>query len=47
MEIVIIGCTHAGTAAAQAILQSHPEHQVTIFERHDEISFWLVAWRCI
>ena len=39
MEIVIIGCTHAGTAAAQAILQSHPEHHVTIFERHDEISF--------
>lgn len=39
MEIVIIGCTHAGTAAAQAILASHPTHHVTIFERHDDISF--------
>ncbi len=39
MEIAIIGCTHAGTAAAQAIMAAYPEHHVTIFERHDEISF--------
>lgn len=39
MEIVIIGCTHAGAAAAQAILQTHPEHHVTIIERHEDITF--------
>ncbi|WP_461215464.1 FAD-dependent oxidoreductase [Lacticaseibacillus sp. GG6-2] len=36
---MIIGCTHAGTAAAQAIMAAYPQHHVTIFERHDDISF--------
>ncbi|WP_390407481.1 NAD(P)/FAD-dependent oxidoreductase [Lacticaseibacillus jixiensis] len=39
MEIVIIGCTHAGAAAAQAILHAHPEHHVTVIERHADITF--------
>ncbi|AVK61963.1 NADH oxidase [Lactobacillus sp. CBA3605] len=39
MKIVIVGCTHAGTAAANQILKNHPESEVTIYERNDNISF--------
>lgn len=39
MKVVIIGCTHAGTSAAQQILKTHPATEVTIYERHDNISF--------
>lgn len=39
MKIVIVGCTHAGTAAAAQILKNHPESEVTIYERNDNISF--------
>ncbi|MFC6171633.1 FAD-dependent oxidoreductase [Loigolactobacillus jiayinensis] len=39
MKVIIIGCTHAGTSVAQQILQTHPQTQVTIYERHDNISF--------
>ncbi|MFB9768357.1 FAD-dependent oxidoreductase [Lactiplantibacillus modestisalitolerans] len=39
MKIVIVGCTHAGTAAAVQILKDHPEAEVTIYERDDNISF--------
>lgn len=39
MKIVIIGCTHAGTMAAQEILKNHPEAEVTIYERHNNFSF--------
>lgn len=39
MKIVIVGCTHAGTAAAAQILKSHPEATVRIYERDDNISF--------
>ncbi|VDG24360.1 FAD-dependent oxidoreductase [Lactiplantibacillus mudanjiangensis] len=39
MKIVIVGCTHAGTAAAAQILQNHPEAELTIYERNDNISF--------
>jgi len=39
MKIVIVGCTHAGTAAAVQVLKDHPEASVTIYERDDNISF--------
>jgi len=39
MKIVIVGSTHAGTAAAKQILKRHPETDVTIYERNDNISF--------
>lgn len=39
MKVIIIGCTHAGTGAAQQILKTHPQTQVTIYERNDNISF--------
>ncbi|MFC6181702.1 FAD-dependent oxidoreductase [Lactiplantibacillus daowaiensis] len=39
MKVVIVGSTHAGTAAAKQILTRHPETAVTVYERHDNISF--------
>jgi len=39
MKVVVVGCTHAGTAAVEQILQEHPETDLTIYERDDNISF--------
>lgn len=39
MKVVIVGCTHAGTIAAAQILKTHPDTEVTIYERNDDISF--------
>ncbi|KRM12486.1 FAD-dependent oxidoreductase [Paucilactobacillus suebicus] len=39
MKVIIVGCTHAGTAAANQILAAHPETEVTIYERNDNLSF--------
>ncbi|KRL20590.1 FAD-dependent oxidoreductase [Lentilactobacillus kisonensis] len=39
MKVVIIGCTHAGTMAAIRILQDHPETELVIYERHQNVSF--------
>lgn len=39
MRILVIGCTHAGTNAVQQILLAHPDTEVTVIERHDDISF--------
>ncbi|MDF2487086.1 MAG: dehydrogenase [Herbinix sp.] len=39
MKVVVIGCTHAGTAAVKTILRENPEAEVTVFERNDNISF--------
>jgi NADPH-dependent 2,4-dienoyl-CoA reductase/sulfur reductase-like enzyme len=39
MHVIIIGCTHAGTAAAKTIRQLHPDARITIYERNDNISF--------
>ena len=39
MKIVVIGCTHAGTAAVKTILNENPDAEVTVFERNDNISF--------
>ena len=37
--VAVIGCTHAGTFAAQSILAEHPDWQVHVFERNDTLSF--------
>lgn len=37
--VAVIGCTHAGTFAAQSIIQAHPDWQVHVFERNDTLSF--------
>lgn len=39
MKVVVIGCTHAGTAAVKTILKENPKAEVTVFERNDNISF--------
>lgn len=39
MKVIIVGSTHAGTNAALQILREHPETEVTIYERHTNVSF--------
>ncbi|WP_125708370.1 FAD-dependent oxidoreductase [Lacticaseibacillus porcinae] len=39
MKIVIVGCTHAGVSAVKAIKTFHPEAEVVIYERDDNVSF--------
>ncbi|MGL4849505.1 MAG: FAD-dependent oxidoreductase [Clostridium sp.] len=39
MKVVVVGCTHAGTAAINNIKALHPESEVTVYERNDNISF--------
>jgi NADH oxidase (H2O-forming) len=39
MKIAIVGCTHAGTFSAQQILTEHPDYEVTVYERNDNLSF--------
>lgn len=39
MKVIVIGCTHAGTAAVNQILASNPDTEVTIYERNDNVSF--------
>ncbi|WP_076459741.1 FAD-dependent oxidoreductase [Limosilactobacillus caccae] len=34
MRVIIIGCTYAGMTAAAQILRSHPETEVTIYDRN-------------
>lgn len=39
MKVVVVGCTHAGTAAVKNILANNPEVEVTVYERNDNVSF--------
>ncbi len=39
MKIVVIGCTHAGTAAILNARRLYPEAEITVYERNDNISF--------
>lgn len=39
MKVVVIGCTHAGTAAVKTILREYRGTEVVVFERNDNISF--------
>ncbi|MGG5358445.1 MULTISPECIES: NADH oxidase [unclassified Enterococcus] len=39
MKVVVIGCTHAGTSAVKSILKNHPDAEVTVYERNDNVSF--------
>lgn len=39
MKVVVIGCTHAGTSAVKSILKNHPDANVTVYERNNNISF--------
>jgi NADPH-dependent 2,4-dienoyl-CoA reductase/sulfur reductase-like enzyme len=39
MKVIVIGCTHAGTAAILNTVALHRDAQVTVYERNDNISF--------
>ncbi|GAU79392.1 FAD-dependent oxidoreductase [Fusibacter sp. 3D3] len=39
MKVIVIGCTHAGTASILNIKKLHPETEVTVYERNNNISF--------
>lgn len=39
MKVVVVGCTHAGTAAIVNLKKLNPDAEVTVFERNDNISF--------
>lgn len=39
MKVVVVGCTHAGTAAVKTILNEHPDASVSVYERNDNVSF--------
>ncbi|MFD2924694.1 FAD-dependent oxidoreductase [Halobacillus naozhouensis] len=39
MKIAVIGCTHAGTAAATTIAKLYPDSTITVYERNDNVSF--------
>ncbi|MEF2821342.1 MAG: FAD-dependent oxidoreductase [Clostridium sp.] len=39
MKIVIVGCTHAGTAAVVNLKELHPESEIIIYEKNDNLSF--------
>jgi NADPH-dependent 2,4-dienoyl-CoA reductase/sulfur reductase-like enzyme len=38
-KIVLIGANHAGTAAANTLLDNYPENQLVIFDRNSNISY--------
>lgn len=39
MKIVVIGCTHAGTAAILNAARLYPNEEIVVYERNDTISF--------
>ena len=39
MKMVVVGCTHAGTAAVVNLKELHPESEITIYEKNDNLSF--------
>ncbi|WP_244975196.1 FAD/NAD(P)-binding oxidoreductase [Lactiplantibacillus argentoratensis] len=39
MKVAIIGCTHAGIAAMKQILKYYPGTEITVYERHADISY--------
>ena len=39
MKIVVVGCTHAGTAAVVNIKENYPDSEVVIYEKNNNVSF--------
>ncbi|MCP3739326.1 FAD-dependent oxidoreductase [Rossellomorea sp. BNER] len=39
MKIVVVGCTHAGTAAVKNMAELYPEATITVYEKNDNVSF--------
>ncbi len=39
MKVIVVGCTHAGTAAIVNLKEIYPNSDVTVYEKNDNISF--------
>lgn len=39
MKVVVVGCTHAGTSTVVNLKELHPDSEITIYEKNDNISF--------
>ncbi len=39
MKVIVIGCTHAGTAAIVKLKELHPDYEIIVYEKNDNISF--------
>ena len=39
MKVIVIGCTHAGTAAVKSMLNHNKDIEVNVYERNDNVSF--------
>lgn len=39
MKVIVIGCTHAGTAAIVNMKELYPESEIVVYERNNNISF--------
>lgn len=39
MKVIVVGCTHAGTAAVINIKEEYPESEIVVYEKNDNISF--------
>lgn len=39
MKIIVVGCTHAGTAAITTAAKEYDDAEITVYERNDNISF--------
>lgn len=39
MKVVVVGCTHAGTAAIVNIAKMYDDAEITVYERNDNVSF--------
>ena len=39
MKVVVVGCTHAGTSAVVNLKILHPEAEIVVYEKNDNVSF--------
>lgn len=39
MKVIVIGCTHAGTATIVNLKELHPDSEIVVYEKNDNISF--------
>lgn len=39
MKIIVVGCTHAGTAAVVNMKELYPDSEIVVYEKNDNISF--------
>ncbi len=42
MKVVVVGCTHAGTAAVVNIKENYPESEIVIYEKNDKVIIFIM-----